>query len=204
MPLFSRSPRDAEFFDLLVQAGANMVRAAELLDRLLATWPDDEPLRRDILDCEQQGDRLTQGLILRLNASASPPLADGHALAIALDDVVDLTEEVADFLGLYKIEAPMEQAQQLAVVLLQSCRTLEDALGRLRTRESLDELLVEVHRLENEGDRLTRDALAALFAGGIDPVLIIRWKDLFERLEGAVDACEHTAHILAGIVSKRA
>ncbi len=196
--------KDGEFFHLFDQAGGNISRAAELLDRLMRAWPEDEGLQRDILVCEQEGDRITHAIIHRLNTTRGSPIdrEDVLSLALALDDVVDYVEEAADFLFLYKIEAPMEQGQQLAGVLNQACRSLGQALERLSSPRDLDPFLAEVNRLENEGDRITREALASLFAGGIDPILIIRWKDVFERLEQGIDACEHAAHILEGIVVK--
>ncbi len=114
------------------------------------------------------------------------------------------TEEAADFMGLYNIEAPMEQAQQLTRVLEDSCRNIAQALARLRGMKELNHYFVEVNRLENEGDRITREALASLFRNGIDPMMVIRWKDIFERLEHAIDACEHVANILEGIIVKHA
>ena len=124
------------------------------------------------------------------------------ALASALDDIVDFIEEVADYLGLYKIEAPMDQAIKLAEVLNLSCRQIGEAIPRLRGFTDISGHTVEINRLENEGDRITREAIASLFDGGIDPMVVIRWKDLFERLEDAIDATEHVAHILEAIVIK--
>jgi uncharacterized protein Yka (UPF0111/DUF47 family) len=124
------------------------------------------------------------------------------ALASALDDIVDFTEEVADYLGLYKIEAPMDQAIKLAHVLLSAARQIAEAIPRLRGFRDISHYTVEINRLENEGDRITREAVASLFDGGIDPMIVIRWKDLFERLEAAIDAAEHVANILEGIVIK--
>ena len=195
-----------EYFNLFDEAGANILRAAELLDRLLGNWPDEEGLGREILICEQEGDRITHDLIQLLNHKISTPLdrEDVYALASALDDIVDYTEEAADFLGLYGIEAPMEQAQQLSSVLRDACRNLAVALSQLQQLGDLHHHLVEVHRLENEGDRITREALASLFANGIDPMVVIRWKDIFERIEQAIDACETAANILGGILVKHA
>jgi predicted phosphate transport protein (TIGR00153 family) len=173
----------------------------------MKTWPDAGGLGREILICEQEGDRITHDIIHRLNSTSVTPLdrEDIYALASALDDVVDFTEEAADFMGLYNIEAPMEQAQQLAAVLEDCCRNLSQALSRLRSSmNDLNHYFVEVNRLENEGDRITREALASLFRNGIDPMIVIRWKDIFERLEHAIDACEHVANILEGIVVKHA
>jgi len=205
MARFARSRRNGlEFFNLFDEAGANILRAAELLDRLLHEWPDEEGLEREILICEQEGDRITHDVIQLLNHKISSPIdrEDVYALASALDDIVDYTEEAADFLGLYHIEAPMAQAQQLSGVLRDACRNLAMALSRLQEFGDLHHQLVEVNRLENEGDRITREALASLFANGIDPMMVIRWKDIFERIEQAIDACETAANILETILVK--
>src|ERR687885_2107899 len=113
-------PNDREFFDLFEEAGTNIVRAADLLDQMLRAYPERADLARDILICEQEGDRITHDVVQRLNNTFVTPIdrEDILELASALDDVVDLIEEVADFLGLYKIEAPMEQAQRLAHILV--------------------------------------------------------------------------------------
>jgi predicted phosphate transport protein (TIGR00153 family) len=201
-----RSRNGTEFFNLFDEAGANILRAAELFDRMLSDWPEAEGLDREILICEQEGDRITHDLIQLLNHKIAAPMdrEDVYALASALDDIVDYTEEAADFLGLYHIDAPMEQAQQLSGVLRDACRNLSIALSRLVEFGDLHHQLVEVNRLENEGDRITREALASLFANGIDPMVVIRWKDIFERIEAAIDACETVANIIESILVKHA
>src|SRR5947209_20070119 len=124
---------DREFFDLFEQAGANIVRAAELLDEMLADFPERRDLARDIRACEQEGDRITHDIINRLNHTFVTPIdrEDIYQLASVLDDIVDYTEEVADYLGLYKIEAPMDQAIKLAHVLLAASRQVAEAIPRL-------------------------------------------------------------------------
>jgi hypothetical protein len=196
--------RDREFFDLFEEAGGNIARAADLLDQMLASWPDRKELARDILDCEQEGDRITHDIIHRLNQTFVTPIdrEDILGLASALDDIIDYTEEVADYLGLYRIEAPMEQAQRLARILVQATRQVAAALPRMRGFQDISHYTVEINRLENDGDRVTREAMASLFEGGIDPMVVIRWKDIYERLEEAIDACEHVANVLEGIVIK--
>jgi hypothetical protein len=197
-------PRDRIYFELFEEAGKNILLAADLLDRMLRNFPDSKLLARDILICEQEGDRITHDIIHRLNHTFVTPIdrEDILALASALDDIVDYTEEVADYLGLYKIEAPMDQAIKLAHVLLEATRQIAEAIPRLRGFRDISHYTVEINRLENEGDRITREAVASLFDGGIDPMVVIRWKDLFERLEAAVDSTEHVANILEGIVIK--
>jgi uncharacterized protein len=197
---------DREFFDLFERAGANAVRAATLLDELLAGYPESQLLARDILVCEQDGDRLTHELIRRINQSFVTPIdrQDILRLSSALDDIVDFIEEVADYLGLYRVEAPMAQAQALANVLVDATRELDWAIPLVREFKSISKHTVEVHRLENEGDRIVRGAIASLFEGGIDPMVVIRWKDIFEMLENAIDATERAAFVLEGIVIKNA
>ena len=200
------APRDRVYFELFEEAGRNILTAAELLDRLMADYPDNKELAAEILDCEHEGDRIVHDIVHRLNQTFVTPIdrEDILALASALDDIVDYTEEAADFLGLYHIEAPMAQAQQLSGVLRDSCRNLALALSRLQEFGDLHHELVEVNRLENEGDRITREALASLFANGIDPMMVIRWKDIFERIEQAIDACETVANIIETILVKHA
>jgi uncharacterized protein len=200
-------PRDRVFFDLFVEAGENSLRSARLLQQMLEQWPDDPGgLARDVLKAEQEGDRITHDIIQRLNTTFVTPIdrEDIYGLATKLDDIVDYVEEAADFLSLYQIEAPMEQAQAMADVLVQSCEQLSGALGNLRGFKGLDHYWIEIHRLENDADRISRDAVASLFANGIDPMVVIRWKDIFAVLERAVDATETVAHILEGIVIKNA
>ena len=198
------APKDRQFFDLFEEAGGNIVRAAGLLEEMLLEYPERSDLAREILICEQDGDRITHDIIQRLNQTFVTPIdrEDIHELSSALDDVVDYTEEVADYLGLYKIEAPMTQAQDLARVLHAAARQIAEAMPRLRGFKDISHYTVEINRLENDGDRITREAIASLFDNGIDPMVVIRWKDIFERLEDAIDSTEHVANILEGIVIK--
>ncbi len=206
MPRFTKAfiGRDTVYFDLFEEAGRNLVQAAGLLEQMLRGWPDTAALAQEIRDLEHEGDRVTSELIRRLNQTFVTPLdrEDIIALASGLDDIADLVEEVADLLGLYKIEAPMEQAVDLASILHAATRHLCGALPRLRDFGDLSGMQEEVHRLEHDGDRVTREALAALFETGIDPMTVIRWKDLLERLEAAIDATERAANTLEGVVIK--
>src|SRR5918996_3661397 len=125
-------PQDREFFDLFEEAGGNILRAAQLLDEMLSQWPERSELARDVLICEQEGDRITHDIIRKLNETFVTPIdrEDILALASKLDDIVDYIEEVADYLGLYHIEAPMDQSLKLAHVLLQACRQIKEAMPR--------------------------------------------------------------------------
>jgi predicted phosphate transport protein (TIGR00153 family) len=199
------APKEREFFDLFEEAARNAVRAAELLEQLLENWPDGgTEIVAEIVDCEHEGDRITHAIIQRLNQSFVTPFdrEDILALASGLDDVVDYIEEVANFLGLYRIEAPMQQAQEMAAVLRQSARAICSAVPRLRALQDIAEFTAEVNRLEDEGDRLMRGAVASLFDHGIDPMMVIRWKDIFERLEDAIDSTETAVNILEGVIIK--
>ena len=198
------APKDRVFFDLFEESAGNVLRAAELLDEMLRAFPERNDLARSILLCEQEGDRITFDMIQRLNSTFVTPIdrEDILELASGLDDIVDLTEEVADYRGLYKIEAPMEQAQRLAHILMEACRRIADAVPRIKGFRDVTHYTNEIHRLETDGDRVTREAVASLFDTGIDPMVVIRWKDIFERLEEAIDATEHIANVIANIVVK--
>lgn len=206
MAFWRRKSTDDGLLVLVEESGRNVQRAGLLLRDLITDYPEHAEIARDLVLCEHEGDRITHDIIHRLNADGvKPPFApsDGLALATALDDIVDFAEQTADALGLYAVEAPMEQAVALAEVLVGAAEQVARALRSLRTGSDMSPHLVEIHRLENEGDRLVRDGVASLFAGGIDPMVVIRWKDIFESLESAVDACETVANILEGIALKR-
>jgi uncharacterized protein Yka (UPF0111/DUF47 family) len=206
MALLRRSV-DESLLALIDESGRNVVRTALLLRELISDYPDRAPLAAEVRQCEHEGDRITHDVIHRLAGGRGARLpfdaADGHRLATALDDIVDHAEQVADTLGLYAVEATMEQAVELADVLVGASEQVAQALTCLRSGDAPAPHLVEIHRLENEGDRLRRDAVASLFAGGTDPMVVIRWRDIFESLEAAVDACETVAHILEGISLRR-
>jgi uncharacterized protein len=204
---FLRRPNDPVLMDLVEESGRNVQKCGLLLHDLLVDYPEQAALARDLKVCEQDGDRITHDIIHRLTGRgrvrAPFDAGDGYALASALDDIIDHAEQVAAQLGLYGVEAPMEQAVEFTAVLVGAGEQIAQALRCLRTGTELGPHLVEIHRLENEGDRLQRDGVASLFAGGIDPMVVIRWKDIFESLEAAVDACEKVAHVLEGITLKQ-
>jgi uncharacterized protein len=205
--LWRRTRPDPELLTLFDESGRNVQRSALLLRDLIADYPERVSLARDILLCEQEGDRIVHDILHRLAETGSRnsalESADVHALAGALDDIVDYAEEAADQLGLYNVEAPMEQAQAIAEVLVKSAEQVAVSLRGLRNGLDVGPQLVEIHRLENEGDRVQRAAIADLFVTGIDPMFVIRWKDIFDSLESAVDACETVANVLEGMTLKR-
>jgi uncharacterized protein Yka (UPF0111/DUF47 family) len=202
-----RRRADGELLELIEESGRNVVRTATLLRELLADYPEQAGLAADVRQCEHEGDRITHDVLHRLAAAprVNVPFdaSEGHRLATALDDIVDHAEQVADTLGLYAVEATMEQAVELADVLVGAAEQVAKALMCLRSGAEPAPHLVEIHRLENEGDRIRRDAVASLFASGTDPMVVIRWRDIFESLEAAVDACETVAHALEGISLRR-
>ena len=204
MALF-RKQRDDRLLDLLEEAGTNASRAAGLLLEMLTGFPERSNLAREILLREQEGDRIAHDVIHRIAQApkrAALDSRDVYDLVHALDDIVDHTEEASDSLDLYGIEAPMDQSVQLAGVLARAASAVQSALSALRAGQELNGHLVDIHALENEGDRVSREAIASLFAAGIDPMVVIRWKDVFESLEQAIDACETVAHVLEGIALK--
>jgi uncharacterized protein len=195
-----------EYYGLLADAGANLQRTSELMRDLLASWPEDQGLTDEITGCEHEGDRITRTIVQRLHRSGMEPADrnDIYSLASAIDDAVDDIEEGAQELAVYRIEAPMEQAQELADVLRDSGRALARSLRALERGEDVQDDVAHIRQLEREGDRIYRQSLAALFDGGIDPMLIIRWKDVFGILEDAIDRCRSAGNILQGMLVRQA
>jgi predicted phosphate transport protein (TIGR00153 family) len=200
-------PRTNEFYDLFARAGANASAAATLAQERFRDVPDARVPHDRVKELEHEGDRLTHELVDLLNTQYVTPLdrEDIYALAGAVDDVVDHIEHASDLLDLYRIEAPMDQAVEQCRVLVGAAEQLSAALAGLRSYAGVREALVELKRLEDEGDRISRDALAALFEDeDVSPRTMIRWKDIFEALEDAVDACETAGHTIGNIVVKNA
>jgi uncharacterized protein len=200
-------PRTGEFYDLFAAAGRNAHEAARLAEIRFRETPDPSVPQARVKELERDGDRITAAVFELLNTQYVTPFdrEDIYDLAKSADDVVDFIEEASDLLDLYKIEAPMEQAIAQARVLVDAAAQLEVLLGSLRNFRGAQQAILEIKRLEDEGDRVVRDAVASLFEDDeVDPRVIIRWKDIFEALEDALDACDRAGHILGNIVLKAA
>jgi predicted phosphate transport protein (TIGR00153 family) len=197
-------PREERFFDLFADDAANMLDAARLLEAMLRSYDAPEQRAREIRDAEHRGDEISHDIGRRLESTFVTPFdrEDIHALISALDDVVDFIEEVADTFILYRIEAPTAVAVQQAAIIVKQCEVLNEAITNLRGFKGLEQYWIEVHRLENEGDQLTRSAIAALFSDGGHPIEVIKWKDIYAHLEAAIDKCEDVANIIERITIK--
>jgi uncharacterized protein Yka (UPF0111/DUF47 family) len=193
-----------DLWRLFARAGANLQSAAEDIHELLVVWPEDRDLRSEITAREQEGDRITERIIRTLHETRLTAYDRGgaYALAEAIDDVVDDIEEVSEEFAVYAIEAPMEQAQQLGSVVRDAGRTVRRALDRFRDGDDIEPETIEIRDIEHEGDRIYRAALVALFEGGIDPIQVIRWKDIFEGLENTIDRARQAMDILHGLELK--
>jgi predicted phosphate transport protein (TIGR00153 family) len=199
-------PREQRFFDLFAEDAANVLGAARLLEAMLRAYDAPEQRAAEIRDAEHRGDELSHEIGRRLERTFVTPFdrEDIHALISALDDVIDLVEEVADTFVLYRIEAPSAVAVQQAAIVVKQCEQLHTALSQLRGFKGLEPFWIEVHRLENEGDQLARKAIADLFAGGQDALEVIRWKEIYGLLESTIDKCEDVANIIERITIKHA
>jgi predicted phosphate transport protein (TIGR00153 family) len=200
-------PRTTEFYGLFAAAGANAAAAAKLVSTRFRELPDSSVAHAAVKDLEHEGDRLTHDIVELLNTHFVTPFdrEDIYGLATAIDDVVDHIEHASDLLDVYRIDAPMDQAIEQCRVLVDVTDALADALGHLRGFRGTRDALARVKQCEDEGDRVARDALAALFEDeDVDPRAMIRWKDVFEALEEAIDACETAAHVIGNVVVKNA
>ena len=199
-------PRDVRFFDLFVEDAANVLGAARLLEAMLRSYDTIERRAGEIRDAEHRGDEISHDIGHRLEATFVTPFdrEEIHALISALDDILDYIEEVADTFVLYRIAAPTPVAIEQASIVVRQCELIHEALGHLRGFHGLDKYWIEIHRLENEGDRLARSAIAGLFEGRGDPIELVKWKEVYGLLETTIDKCEDVANIIERIVVKHA
>ena len=198
------TPQKRQFFDLFTQASANARDIARVLVDLLDDWPESREKLRDIRELEHEGDRLTHEVINLLNRTFVTPFDrdDMYRLVSVIDDVCDHVDEAADNIDAYEVRNVPEKARQQAEVIHRAATRLHEAVERLEGFKDSSRQLAALRELEDEGDRLSRDAIADLFRSGSDPLTIIRWKDIHEQLEEAVDACENAADVLEAILVK--
>ncbi len=201
----SLTPRTSEFYALFGKAGENALQVARLVERRFREHPNSGITQEQVKKEETEGDAITRDLILLLNTQYVTPFDrdDIYLLATEIDDVVDYLEEASDLLGLYGVEMPTRHAVEQCGIIVRACEQLAIACDNLKGMRGVQDALVQVKAYEDEGDRVLRDALAALFRDeGIDPLIVIRWKDIYEGLERALDACETAANVIANILVK--
>ena len=205
MARISLVPQNREFFRLFAQASSNAVEIAGLLVRLLNDFPrSDGDLLREIKELEHEGDRLTRQLVELLNRTFVTPFDrdDIYQLASAIDDVCDHIDEAAGNIAGYGVTEIRPAAREQGQVILRSAQELDEAVANLEGFRDASRQLHDLRDLEDEGDRLNRDAIAELFSSSDDAMDVIRWKDIHEQLEEAVDACENAADVLEAILVK--
>jgi uncharacterized protein Yka (UPF0111/DUF47 family) len=201
----SLTPRTTEFFTLFGKAGENALEVSRLVERRFREHPNSGITQEQVKTEETEGDTITRDLITLLNTQYVTPFDrdDIYLLATEIDDVVDYLEEASDLLGLYGVEMPTRHAVEQCGIIVRACEQLAIACHNLKGMHGVQDALVQLKAYEDDGDRVLRDALAALFRDeGIDPLIVIRWKDIYEALERALDACETAANVIANILVK--
>jgi hypothetical protein len=198
-------PQKREFFDLYNDAAQNAVSISQRLIELLDDFPEGAENRmRDIKELEHAGDRITHDLVDLINRTFVTPFDrdDMYRLAGVLDDICDNIDDSAEKILGYGVRDVRDQARAQAAVIQRCATKLCEAINRLEGFKDSKRQLIELRELEDEGDRLARAAIADLFSGSTDPIALIRWKDIHEQLEEAVDACENAADVLEAILVK--
>ena len=197
-------PKSTEFYDLFTAAGENVLAAARLAEERFRTFPQTVIGQAEVKRLENEGDEFTKRIIELLNTQYITPFdrEDIYELAKEIDDVVDFIEHASDLLDLYKTGRPMDGALEQCRILVAAAENLAKSLAELRGLRSVERYVREIKRLEDDGDRVVREAIAELFANHVDPVEVIRWKDIFEALEDAIDACETVSDVVGNIVVK--
>ena len=202
-------PRDEKFFEMFRAQAANVVEGAKLLKDLLEEYTDVEQKRMKIEKTENLGDEIAHKIMEKLNTTFITPMdrEDIHALTSALDDILDYINGTAQRLQLYRVSSITPDAITLANVILRAAEETEaltDSMENYKDIKNLKSRWIEVNRLENEGDKVSRDAIAGLFENETDPIEVIKWKELYEHLETAIDKCEDAANIVEAVVLKNA
>jgi predicted phosphate transport protein (TIGR00153 family) len=196
-------PKEHDYFRLFSELAANLDAAAQLLVKFMNDG-DRKGAAAAILEHEHVGDKILHDIVKRLNKSFITPIdrEDIYDLVATMDEVLDNIEEATDQMMLYRVEAPTEYARRQAHVIAEAATVLHHIIDDLEKRTDLMERVISVNSLENEGDRIVRDAIAALFDDDMDAKDIIKWKDIYEVLESAIDECEHVANVIESIVLK--
>jgi uncharacterized protein Yka (UPF0111/DUF47 family) len=201
-------PKETDFFEIFDKAASNLTKATSLLVSLMENFDNLEARAKEIYEVEQDGDMLTHDIMKKLNRTFLTPIdrEDIHALASRMDDILDLIWGGVDRMIVFRITSPTKEAVQLAKDLHSTTEVLQKTIKELRAKNysHVQEHCIEINRLENRIDRTFRDALGKLFDDMKDPLLIIKWKEIYEHLEDASDRCEDVANVLEGIVLKNA
>lgn len=201
---FRLLPREEKFYADFVSFSGELRTGARMLEEMLASDPPVWDKADEIKEVEHKCDFLTHEIIQRLNRTFVTPIdrEDIHALARSLDDVMDAIDASAAVVRLYRIQEARFGARELARIISSSTEQVQKAMEALEYRKGVPERAVEINRLENEADRLHQEAVGQLFANEKDPIAIIKWKEIFDFLEGATDRCEDVANVLEGVVVK--
>jgi predicted phosphate transport protein (TIGR00153 family) len=201
-------PKEIDFFEVFDKVAANISHAATLLVAIMEHFTNLDAWAKEVHELEQDGDVLTHDIIKKLNKTFVTPIdrEDLYALASTLDDILDLIWAAADRLTVFKLTESTKHALAMSKDLLTTTELVHKAIIKLREKNysHVQEYCIEINRLENRIDRAFRDALGHLFDSVKDPILIIKWKEIYEHLEDASDKCEDVANILEGIVLKNA
>ena len=196
-------PKEQDYFRLFQDLAANLDGAAQLLVKFMDEGTS-KSIAAAILEHEHVGDKIVHDIVRRLNKSFITPIdrEDIYDLVATMDEVLDNIEAAADGMILYRVGKPTPQAVAQARVIATATPILRECMDRLEKAKDLDERIIAINSLENDGDRILRDATAELFDGEMICTDIIKWKDIYETLEAAIDECEHVANVIESIVLK--
>lgn len=199
-------PRDEDFFAMFREQAVNIHKAAQMLVNLFENFQDVEKNVAEIKFLEHKGDQLTHALMMKLNQTFITPFdrEDIHSLGSALDDVLDLVDAAAGRMVTYKVTAITPGARQLAKVILHGTQILQKAISELEKPDHILEYCEQIQFIEEEADRIKGECVARLFEDSIQPIEIIKWKEIYEVLEATTDKCEDVADVLEAVVLKSA
>ncbi|MFH1029606.1 MAG: DUF47 domain-containing protein [Pseudomonadota bacterium] len=206
--MFGLIPKEEKFFKMFKDMTENIIEGAKLLKDMLDNFDNPNESQRKIKDVEHKGDSITHDIIQMLNKTFVTPLdrEDIYSLASKLDDILDLIDASSQRVIMYNVDSIPPEAKSLGFIILQCCYAVDKAVAMLgkKTNEQIFAACVEINALENEADRVSREAISRLFDEEKDPIQLIKWKEIYETLERATDKCEDAANILESVVVKNA
>ena len=206
--MFGLIPKEEQFFKLFKDMTTNIIEGATLLKDMLDNFENPQESQRRIKDVEHKGDSITHSIIQKLNKTFVTPLdrEDIYSLASKLDDILDLIDASAQRFIMYNVEHTTPEARSLGYLILQGCQAVDKAVAKLgkKSNEQIFEVCVEINAIENEADRVSREAISRLFDEEKDPINLLKWKEIYETLDTATDKCEDAANILESVVVKNA
>lgn len=207
--MFSLTPKEDKFFEFFVETANIAYKASNMLVEFLKDLDNSEENLKKLKEVEHEGDRKQHQILEQLNKTFITPFdrEDIYVIAKDMDDIIDLIESAASRFVMLNVSKVTKEAIILGDMIAASCKeiiTLMEELKNMKTSKYLNKKIIEINRIEEEGDRVSRRAIGDLFRSNIEVIEVIKWREIYQYLEDTLDACEDIANVIEGVVMKNA